>query len=492
MKATLKSLILITLVLLLAMVACDTPEKRYEHARTLYEEGTELRSQRLSEEAAERFLQALSLMDGCEPTTENLRLEGQLKDNLGAMYNKHGLFEDALTMHREAITCFRQIDDSAAVMTTMRNCGRVANALEQFAQAKRYYDTAFSIATLLDDKAMQSDIYLEMGRDYYLPVGNFPEAMTCVRRALEGELDDNNTDIANMTMGVLYYYTKNYAEAKPYLNAALRSERAGLKMSVYQTLYAIAYNEGDYEKAIEYPDLFTQNMMQSDQEHASDNLQRLKAEYELKAQKSEMESLLRNRSLKLWLIIAAVVIAMLVIVLIVRKKVSDHKLAMEQFRGQMERDQNRIHELVSDMENLIRTNDDLRRDRQTLSQRELLMTNKIMGRNKIYTTAQSLVDQVTADSMNFDLTDTDWADFISLTDLVYDGFSQRLLELYPKLGQWDVRICCLSKNGFSNQVISILLDTQTDSYYKRKTRIKQMKMNLPDDNRTFEEIVNAV
>ena len=492
MKATLKSLILTTLALGVMLVACESPAKRVERARTLYNEGVELREQRLSEEAAERFLQALTLMQGCEQTTENIRLEGQLKDNLGAMYNKHGLFDDALKMHNEAIACFRQVDDSAAVMTTMRNCGRVAKMLEQFAQAKRYYDTAFSIATLLDDKAMQSDLYLEMGRDYYLPVGNLPEAMTCVKRALEGELDDNNTDIANMTMGVLFYYTDNYAEAKSYLNAALRSERAGVKMSVYQTLYAIAYNEGDLEKAIEYQDLFTQNMMQSDQEHASENLQRLKAEYELKAQKSEMESLLRNRSLKLWLIIAAAVIALLIIVLIVKKKVSDHKLAVERFRSQVERDQNRIHELVSDMETLIRTNDDLRRDRQTLSQKDLLMTSKIMGRNKVYATAQALGEQVTADSMSFELTDDDWADFITLTDLVYDGFSQRLLELYPKLGKWDVRICCLSKNGFSNQVISILLDTQTESYYKRKTRIKQMKMNLGEDTRSFEEIVNAV
>ena len=491
MKQLLKYTFL-TMALLLAMVACESPEKRLQQARALYEEGTELRQQRLSEEATECFLQALTLMEGCEATTENLRLEGQLKDNLGAMYNKHGLFDDALAMHREAIACFRQINDSAAVMTTMRNCGRVTKMQEQYNQAKRYYDTAFSIATLLNDKAMQSDIYLEMGRDYYLPVGNYPEAMTCVTHALEGELDDNNTDIANMTMGVLYYYTKNYTEAKPYLQAALRSERSGVKMSVYQTLYAIAYNEGDLQKAIEYYDLFTQNMMQSDQEHASESLQRIKAEYELKAQKSEMESLLRNRSLKLWLIIAAVVIALLVIVLIVRKKVSDHKLAEEQFRSQVERDQNRIHELVSDMETLIRTNDDLRRDRQTLSQKELLMTNKIMGRNKVYTTAQTLGEQVTVETMNFDLSDDDWADFISLTDLVYDGFSQRLLELYPKLSKWDVRICCLSKNGFSNQVISILLDTQTDSYYRRKTRIKQMKMNLTDDNRTFEEIVNAV
>ena len=492
MKATTTNLILFTLALGVALAACDSPAKRQQQAHTLYKEGVDLREQRLSEEAAERFLQALQLMQGCEPTTENLQLEGDLKDNLGAMYNKHGLFDDALTMHSEAIACYRQVPDSAGMMTAWRNSGRAAKMLEQFAQAKQCYDSAFRLATLLNNKAMQSDLYLEMGRDYYLPVGNYPEAMACVSRALEGELDDNNTDIAHMTMGVLYYYTDNYAEAKPHLEAALRSERVGLKQSVYQTLYAIAYNEGNLAQAMEYQDLFTECMMQADKEHASDNLQRLKAEYELKAQKSEMESLLRNRSLKLWLIIAAVVIALLVIVLIVRKKVSDHKLAVEQFRSQVERDQNRIHELVSDMENLIRTNDDLRRDQQTLSQKELLMTNKILSRNKVFATAQALSEQMTADTMNFAIGDDDWADFISLTDLVYDGFSQRLLSLYPKLGKWDVRICCLSKNGFSNSVISILLDTQTESYYKRKTRIKQMKMDLVDDTRSFEEIVNAV
>ena len=492
MKATTTNLILFTLALGVALAACDSPAKRQQQAHTLYKEGVDLREQRLSEEAAERFLQALQLMQGCEPTTENLQLEGDLKDNLGAMYNKHGLFDDALTMHSEAIACYRQVPDSAGMMTAWRNSGRAAKMLEQFAQAKQCYDSAFRLATLLNNKAMQSDLYLEMGRDYYLPVGNYPEAMACVSRALEGELDDNNTDIAHMTMGVLYYYTDNYAEAKPHLEAALRSERVGLKQSVYQTLYAIAYNEGNLAQAMEYQDLFTECMMQADKEHASDNLQRLKAEYELKAQKSEMESLLRNRSLKLWLIIAVAVIALLVIVLIVRKKVADHKIAVEKFRSQVERDQNRIHELVSDMENLIRTNDDLRRDQQTLSQKELLMTNKILSRNKVFATAQALSEQMTADTMNFAIGDDDWADFISLTDLVYDGFSQRLLTLYPKLGKWDVRICCLSKNGFSNSVISILLDTQTESYYKRKTRIKQMKMNLTDDTRTFEEIVNAV
>ncbi|MBQ5454866.1 MAG: hypothetical protein IIT63_03455, partial [Prevotella sp.] len=207
---------------------------------------------------------------------------------------------------------------------------------------------------------------------------------------------------------------------------------------------------------------------------------------------NELDSMHRNHELRLYLLIALVIIALLVIVLIVRKKISDHKLEMEQFGRQVERDQNRIHELVSDMETLIRTNDELRRNQQTLSQKELMMTQKIMARNKVMVTAQALSEQINPETLNFELGDNDWTDFVNLTDLIFDGFSQRLLQLYPKLGKWDVRICCLSKNGFSNQVISILLDTQTDSYYKRKTRIKQMKMNLGDDNRSFEEIVNAV
>ena len=339
---------------------------------------------------------------------------------------------------------------------------------------------------------MLSDLYLEMGRDYYMKTGNLAKGIECVNQALQGGLNDNDTDIAHMTLGILYYYSRDNEQAKSYLNKALRSERPGLKMSVYQTLFAIACAEEDYQLAIQYHKLYASNLLETEAEHSSEAMQRIKEEYELKAQKSELESLHRNRDLKLYLIIALAVIALLIIILIVRKILSDHKLETERFKNQVERNQNRIHELVSDMETLIRTNDELRRNQQTLSQKELMMTQKIMARNKVMVTAQALSEQINADTLNFELTDNDWTDFINLTDLLFDGFSQRLLGLYPRLGKWDVRICCLSKNGFSNQVISILLDTQTDSYYKRKTRIKQMKMNLGDDNRSFEEIVNAV
>ena len=65
-----------------------------------------------------------------------------------------------------------------------------------------------------------------------------------------------------------------------------------------------------------------------------------------------------------------------------------------------------------------------------------------------------------------------------------------LMEKYPTLTKSDLQICCLTKQGFSNQVISILMNLQTNSYARRKSRIKQEKMNGLEDERSFEEIIN--
>lgn len=192
---------------------------------------------------------------------------------------------------------------------------------------------------------------------------------------------------------------------------------------------------------MEYEQLFLENMALAEKEHNNENIQRIKAESELKEQKNELDALHRTKSLKLYLIIAAIFIVALVILLIIRRKIAQDKIKS--------------------------------------LEKELQMYDKVMLSSRVFTTAK-------------DLSDDDWTDFISMTDLVYDGFSKRLLAKFPKLTKNDVRICCLAKNGFSNQVISVLLETQLDSYYKRKMRIKQQKMELAEDTRTFEDIVNDV
>ena len=450
MKIRTKYLILFASILILT--ACDG-KKNQEKARALFEEGVRLREERHSEEAAECFLQGLELLNDVE-THGRASLRAQINDNLGALYLKHGLFDGAFDAHNEALRCFKILNDSTGMMNAYRNCGRAVRSQEQYTLAKQYYDSAFCIATSLNDNAMLSDLYLEMGRDYYMEIGDFAKGIECVNKALVGELSNDDIDIAHMTLGILYYYSNNFNEAKKHLKEALRSERPGVKMSVYQTLYAVAYYEGDYKSAVYYQQLFSDNILESEHQHSSETMQRLKSEYELKAQKNALESQHHNHSLKLYLIIALSVIAFLIILLIIRKKINENKIkALE---------------------------------------KELEIRNKIMLSNKVFVTAKNLGEHLTSETMDFTLDDNDWDDFISLTDMIFNDFSKRLLATYPKLGKWDVRICCLCKNGFSNQVISILLDTQTDSFYKRKTRIRQLKMGLPNDTRSFEEIINAI
>ena len=158
MKTTLKTLSLIAVVL--TMAACDSQTKRIGQAQALYQEGVQLREQRRSEEAAEKFLQGLAIVQRSTKTTETIQLEGQLCDNLGAMYLKHGLFEDAFKQHQQALDCFRQIADSTGMMNAYRNSGRAVRAQEQYTQAKQYSDSAFRVATFINDHAMLADLYL--------------------------------------------------------------------------------------------------------------------------------------------------------------------------------------------------------------------------------------------------------------------------------------------------------------------------------------------
>ena len=111
---------------------------------------------------------------------------------------------------------------------------------------------------------------------------------------------------------------------------------------------------------------------------------------------------------------------------------------------------------------------------------------------KVYVTALALTEQITASTLYFQLDDDSWDDFMNLINLIYNDFNKRLIEKYPSLTKEDLHICSLTRLGFNNQVIAILLNQQTNSYARRKSRIKQEKMGGNEDTRSFEEILEEI
>ena len=442
--------IIIAVLLLAGLTACQQGVRSLKEAETLFQQGVEQRTDKHTEAAAESFSQALLAINRCnQAQPEVKRLKAQIEDNLGFCYWKHELFDEALHLHEDAATLARELGDSTLLMNALRNCGRATASLGDIDTAEQHYDEALGLAKALNNKTMQNEILLESSRDVLLVKEDYEQVIERVSQALANGAQGDGP----LTLGLAYYYLEEDSLAIVHLTEATKNEMAGVRMSAYQSLYFIHQIEEDYQKALECHELFNENMMQADSTHRSEQVQRIKAEYDLQMQKNKLQSEQKLKSLYFYLIVGVLLVVLAITLLLLRQKSLSAKLKAEEMKNQLELE---------------------------------------LKKNKVYVTALALTEQITASTLDFDLKETEWDDFVTLIDKVYGDFTHRLMDKYPTLTKSDLQICCLTKQGFSNQVISILMNLQTNSYARRKSRIKQEKMNGMEDERSFEEIINEI
>ena len=448
MIQTKRHLILLAFVLAVILGSCQSGSRQLEKARALYEQGLELSTDN-SVAAAESYSQALLALDRCDQQRPEVqRLKGQIEDQLGTRYWKHGLKDEALRLHLDATELFRQTADSALLMNALRNAGRVGASLHEVEQANRYYEESLEIASSVNDTVFANELKLEIARDIYMEQGEYEKVIDMASEALAG---GTRPDLCHLTLGLAYYYVENDSLAINYLNLATQREKAGVRMPAYQGLYQIKELQGKYQEALECYRLFNENMMQAHREQRGEEMQRIQREYELQIQKNTLQSAQKERTIYLYVILGLLVVALVVTLLLLRQKTLKTKLKDEE------------------------------------NQRQLELALK---KNKVFVTALALTEQITVSTVDFNLEESEWNDYLELIDMVYNGFTKKLLERYPTLTKADLQICSLTRQGFSNQVISIMMNLQTNSYARRKYRIKQEKMN--GDERSFEEIVNGI
>ena len=446
-----KNIIICVLLSLAILTACHNETGCFREAEACLEQGRQHIADKQTEAAAQSLSQALIAIDRCDQTKPEVqRLKGQIEDNLGFCYWKHELFDEALPLHTDATRLFRAIGNDTLLMNALRNCGRTAASLGDIDAAQQHYDEALQLAKTLNDTLMERELLLDSSLDVLMTKEDFGQVIERVGQALAEGAEAGQCHLA---LGLAHYYMEHDSLALAHLTEAAQSDKAGIRMSAYQALCYLYQMQGNYAQAIECHEFFNENMMQADREHRSEQVQRIKAEYDLQMQKNNLEAEQKLKSLYLYLILGGLVLALVIVLLLLRQKTLNAQLKAEEMKNQLETE---------------------------------------LKKNKVYVTALALTEQITASTLDFDLKENEWDDFVSLIDKVYSDFTKRLMEKYPSLTKSDLQICCLTKQGFSNQVISILMNLQTNSYARRKSRIKQEKMNGLEDERSFEEIINEL
>ena len=446
-----KTIIIGAFLSLVFLTACHDETGYFREAEAGLEQGRQQIADKQTEAAAQSLSQALLAIDRCDPTKPEVqRLKGLIEDNLGFAYWKHELFDEALPLHTDAAQLFRALGNDTLLMNALRNCGRTAASLGNIEAAQQHYDEALLLAKTLNDTAMERELLLDSSLDVLMAKEDYVQVIERVGQALDEGAD---ADACHLTLGLAHYYLEHDSLAIVHLNEATHSDKAGVRMSAYQSLNYLYQFAGDYQQALECHELFNENMMETDQTHRSEQVQRIKAEYDLQMQKNQLQSEQKLKNLYLYLILSALLVVLAVTLLLLRQKTLSAKLKAEEMKNQLELE---------------------------------------LKKNKVYVTALALTEQITASTLDFNLKENEWHDFVNLIDKVYGDFTKRLMEQYPALTKSDLQICCLTKQGFSNQVISILMNLQTNSYARRKSRIKQEKMNGLEDERSFEQIIEEL
>ena len=444
-KSHLAPCVLLTALLL---AACHPDSHQVEKANALFQQGVE-QSTNNSVAAIEAYNQALLILSTCDQNAQEvLRLKAQITNQLGTRYWKNGLIEHALSLHNEAIDIARLINDSTLLMDALHHAGRVASSLHDINLVNQYYQEAYQIAQILQDQPGSSEILLEIARDVDMEQGAYDVA---IQKTMEALQNGAREDLCYLNLGLCYYYIENDSIAIDYLNKAWNSEKAGVRMSAYQGLYFIYQLQEDYQHALSCLELFNENLLQSEHEQRTEEVQRIKGEYDLAMQQQYIKASQHLKNLYLYALLGFLVVALLLTLLLLRQRTLKAKLKSEEMKNQLE---------------------------------------MALKKNKVFVTALALSEHITASSIDFNINEKEWDDFVELVDMVYNHFTQRLLAQYPTLTKGDLQICCLTKQGFGNQVISILMNLQTNSFARRKYRIKQEKMNGLNDDRSFEEIIN--
>ncbi len=438
------------LVLMTALVSCRQAS-HHDEARALYNKGVELREAKHNEDAAKCFSDALVAINFCNADDDEVKaLKAETEDRLGEIYWLQGLFDDALKMHLDASALFSELHDISSLMKSLRNAGRAEASLNNLEEAEVYYKESLKIAKSLDDKEFTNDLLLDLARDIYMETDDYDNVILTVNQALQSGAEPYQ---CHLLLGLAYYYLENDDEAIKHLNEAARSDKAGMKMSAYQTLYFIYQIRGDYAKALEYHELYNENMIEADNQHRSDEMQRIKSANDLKMQENTLKAKQRTRIIVLVGVLGVLGIALIITIILLRQRTLRSQLDAEKNKNQFE---------------------------------------LALKKNKVYVTALALSEQITKSRLDFVLDDDSWDDFMNLINLIYNDFNKKLIEKYPTLTKEDLHICSLTRLGFNNQVIAILLNQQTNSYARRKSRIKQEKMNGIEDTRSFEEILEEI
>lgn len=385
------------------------------------------------------------------------------------------LLDEAELHHRNAIKYFGYHKDLYQnQIVAFFNLGGCFLLKEQMDSASFYYDKALKLSLKHENEQERYDILLNMGMAY-MESGKLAEAKNLFKEVLIAEDTTKLKTQIYCNLATVFFYENETDSALRYADLALRhaGEDFSLKPPIYGLLSDIEKKRGNYQKSLAHLVSYIE---------AFDFLYNDRIETELLAvQKKYDYELIENSRNQLiiekqWiLIISILLIGALFLFLIslhnrdreallmARQQIHDLKDLLENTKADSLTETGTNQDANSHLRKLVVEQLDIFKN---LSLLEAYLKKEERERGKA---VLKKVNELIYPSGK----DYDWSLFFQSVNALHDNFLVRLKDAYPQLSDDEILVCCLSKIGFNNTEIALLMKSNANIVLKKKFFIRQ-------------------
>jgi len=398
---------------------------------------------------------------------------------LGNLYTMQDLFKDGINSDKEAYRYASMLKSKTYQCLSLSEIGSGYFCLKRNDSALIFQLRALNIAKK-DYNNYLSNIYYRICR-IYSKSGKYMIALHYYNKALACKQKEDDLYTLYSAKGEIYLNIHQLDSAVYYFKKSLQSNFIFTKATVYGLLADTYEAQGNIKKALDCSKKFDVYRDTIDYQTQSAAIIQMQEIYKHNNLKEENLLLKQNKIEKNESFYRLSLFTSILILLGGYLYFINYKKNQKQ-KEQIRRSQELIQEIKIK---------DLKKEKELIHKEAELKTEFYKRLNSISIPGLINISENNKEEQSnnhFKLTEQDWNRIIENTDAVFNNFTKRLKEAFPKINEMDIRLCCLIKIQLSQSDMADILNIEKVSIKRRKLRIRKDKMMI-EDGRTLDEIV---
>ena len=437
----------------------------YYCGRVLYE-------QEVSEAAVEAYLEAMEWAGH----TDKDNLKGLIQGNLGTIYRKHFLFEQAIAMCKNAVGWYDKANNDKNKISALMIIGNCFLLDEKIDSAFCYYDKSLKLADEKQIPHLQSNVRQSMGVAYR-EIKNYEQAKKLFYEAFSFQTD--SIEQARLLLNVVQIYVQEdkIDSAKFYFDQvqSLSVNDPRLIRTSFRLMSKLEEKNQRYQEALEYHQEYYRYTTIVFDSEKNNKLLEIQEKYDFEKLKNERIQSKINHQRTIIVFSGILLLLGVFFIFYYIRSLQNKKLLLE--TEQKISDLRKIAEKSSTKEksvqNILLQHFNILK-KVALIEREITDTEREKGRLLLKKFNKIVYEQDTLD----------WNKLHQTMNNLQDGLYEKVRETYPELTEVEFRILCLTCEKMNDASIAILLNTSVKVIRNTRTVIRK-KLEFPEYDRDF-------